>query len=109
MRASVDIITILLVLEQIPERLQRGRLGTVVVSFKNPLQVALGSCRVSIKAPGIVREIKENIAMTTAAGSWFQHKFLVNPRKAGKASFVATFSSDQMFDLYGSKSCQVYA
>ena len=79
----------------------------VTISFKNPLDVPLKNSKVSLKAAGIVRELREIIPNEILPRAQFVHNFLVNPRKTGKANFVATFSCDEIFDLYGTTSADV--
>ena len=43
-------------------RLTRGRIGKVRLWFRNPLDVPLTGCRVSVESPGMAAPVKERVA-----------------------------------------------
>ena len=42
--------------------LTRGRIGKVRLWFRNPLDVPLTRCRVSVESPGMAAAVKERVA-----------------------------------------------
>jgi len=81
--------------------LQAGRMGRIRLSFINPLEVSLTRCRISLESPGAFHPIIEQVSDVRGRRS-FEHEVLVNPRRAGVSTVVATFTSREMIDVHGS-------
>ena len=86
--------------EPVGGQLHAGRLGRIRLSFVNPLEVELRGCSITLEAPGI-SEIRERVGNVRWRSS-FTHDVLVTPRRAGKTTAVACFSSEAMIDVHGS-------
>ena len=108
-------------------RLTRGRIGKVRLWFRNPLDVPLTRCRVSVECPGMAAAVKERVEEVPSGefkfsaktnrrflslppfffpGAQFAHTALINVGKAGRGvAVLASFSSEEMIDVHGS--CKV--
>lgn len=86
--------------------LQAGRLGRLRLSFANPLEgtTALTNGSVTLECPGAFTQIREHCDVVYRN---FSHDILVTPRKAGKFTVVATFTSREMFDVHGSLKIEI--
>ena len=58
-------------------------------------------CQITLECAGAIREIKERVPGVGARKD-FIHTVLVNPRKPGSGTVVATFGSEEMIDVFGS-------
>ncbi|CAN7992131.1 unnamed protein product [Ixodes hexagonus] len=78
-----------------------GRPFRVTMSFKNPLDVELQDCTVSVEGPGITRAYVVHLPNVPAGGEWVHRETLV-PKRAGSRNFVAIFNCRELFDIEGS-------
>ncbi len=82
-------------------RLQRGRPGRVRLWFRNPLEVPLSRCKVTVETAGL-SPVKEAVP-DVEPGATFTHTALVTPTKAGRGvTLLASFGSEEMIDVHGS-------
>ena len=87
-------------------QLSAGRLGRLRFSFNNPLEgsTALTRGRITVECPGAFSEIRENCDVVYRN---FSHDILVTPRKSGKFTVVASYTSAELFDVHGSLKIEI--
>ncbi|XP_037075537.1 hemocyte protein-glutamine gamma-glutamyltransferase-like isoform X2 [Pollicipes pollicipes] len=79
----------------------------VSFSFKNPLNMELNGCMLSIEGSGLTRPRVMKLKRTVQPHETFTHTEAFVPRELGDKTIVATFQCRQLFDIEGSKTLAV--
>ncbi|XP_064634743.1 protein-glutamine gamma-glutamyltransferase K-like [Lineus longissimus] len=83
-----------------PDSVECGKTFKLVMKFTNPLQVALNNCSFTSESRGMVRGHIETSG-NVKPGAEVVHTMELTPRRAGRRTIIATFSSDQLSDVTG--------
>ncbi|XP_044576670.1 hemocyte protein-glutamine gamma-glutamyltransferase-like isoform X2 [Cotesia glomerata] len=84
-----------------------GQSSTITLSFRNPLKIALTNCVFNYAGPGISKN-KTLKFRDVGPLEDIQVEHELVPQKSGRQQIIATFTSDQLVDVTGSATVDVY-
>ncbi|XP_060805522.1 hemocyte protein-glutamine gamma-glutamyltransferase [Amyelois transitella] len=85
-----------------------GQPATAVISFVNPLAVALTGCEFRVTSSGIVGRTLRCPAPDAPPKGPLSIELPVQPNKIGNINFVATFKSAELKDITGAATAEVF-
>ncbi|CAL4102899.1 unnamed protein product, partial [Meganyctiphanes norvegica] len=90
---------------KVSEELKVGEVCQAVLTFKNPLNMPLTNCEVTVVGPGLMKDQHIKIAEPVPAEGVFSHQIQIKPCIPGeKRKIIAEFDARELFDIIGSKS-----
>lgn len=84
-----------------------GQSSTITLSFRNPLKITLTNCVFNYAGPGISKN-KTLKFRDVGPLEDIQVEHELVPQKSGRQQIIATFTSDQLVDVTGSATVDVY-
>ncbi|KAK3851990.1 hypothetical protein Pcinc_041401 [Petrolisthes cinctipes] len=81
--------------------------GEAKLSFKNPLDIPLTECHLSVDGAGLMRPRALNLDSEVPPKGHFSHTIKFLPRIHGERKIIATFNAKELFDVNGSKTVTV--
>ncbi|CAL4121087.1 unnamed protein product, partial [Meganyctiphanes norvegica] len=88
---------------KIPKEVKMDQQCQITFTFKNPLDMPLTECCLSVDGAGIMRPRKFNIEGDIAPHGQFSHTMKFKPLVHGDRKIIASFSSKEIYDIFGGK------
>ncbi|CAL4124030.1 unnamed protein product [Meganyctiphanes norvegica] len=93
---------------EVSEELKVQDLCIAVLTFKNPLDMPLTNCELTVVGPGLMRDKHIKIRESVPAEGVFSCQIQFKPRIPGQQrKIIAEFDSRELYDNNGSKSVTV--
>ena len=93
----------------IPDTPRALRTAKIFVRFANPLDIELTKCSFTFEAPGIRMAYPKYKFRNVKAKEKVDIDFEVTPIRHGQTTIVATFNSNELFNIIGSKKISIIA
>lgn len=95
-------------IRMMPDTPRLNRVSKILVRLINPLNIDLTRCFFSLEAPRLVQDGKHKFR-TIRAKEKADFEVEVIPTRSGPTTIVATFNSNELFNITGSKKVSVIA
>ncbi|CAL4062405.1 unnamed protein product [Meganyctiphanes norvegica] len=92
---------------QMSENAQAHEPCQATIVFKNPLDVPLTKCRLSVEGAGLLKSMAIAVEGDVAPNGQFEYTVEFNPRVHGRRKLIACFNSLELFNVNGVKSINI--